>query len=105
MELKIFWTNFATIELKNIYNYYKKVASISIAKKIVKEITNSTLILSQNIEIGQVEELLNDKPQNFRYLVYKNYKIIYWINQKENQIEILDVFDCRQNPIKIVRNK
>ena len=48
MELKIFWTNFATIELKNIYNYYKKTTSISITKKIVKEITCSTLILLQN---------------------------------------------------------
>ena len=40
-----------------------------------------------------------------RYLVYKNYKVIYWINEKENRIEINDVFDTRQNPTKIKRTK
>jgi len=31
--------------------------------------------------------------------------MIYWINKKENRIEITDVFDTRQNPIKIKRTK
>jgi len=39
--------------------------------------------------------------KEFRYIVFKNYKIIYWINIKKNWIEISDVFDTRQNPIKM----
>ncbi len=46
-----------------------------------------------------------DRDQEFRYLLYKNYKIIYWLNIKENRIEINDVFDTLQNPIKIQREK
>jgi hypothetical protein len=55
--------------------------------------------------IGQIEELLIDREQSFRYLVHKNYKIIYWINLIKNRIEIVDVFDTRQNPEKIKDNE
>ncbi len=105
MELKVFWTDFAKIELKNIFNYHKEVASIRIAKKLVNELTNETNNLSYYPEMGQIEELLKDKPQEFRYLVHKNYKIIYWKNSAKNRIEIVDVFDCRQNPVKMKKNK
>jgi len=49
----------------------------------------------------QKELLLVDRTQDFRYLVFKNYKIIYWINNEKQRIEIANVFDCRQNPTKI----
>lgn len=105
MELKIFWTNFAKNELENIYDYHKKVASINVAKRIVKNIAIETKNLSTQPEMGQIEELLKDRPQNFRYLVHTNYKIIYWKNSEKNRVEIVDIFDCRQNPTKIKRNK
>ena len=56
-------------------------------------------------KIGQEEELLEEDPKDFRYLVYKSYKIIYLVNWNENRIEVFDVFDTRQNPIKIKRGK
>lgn len=65
----------------------------------------STLELKNQPEIGQIEELLIDRPQNFRYLVFKNYKIIYWINYPFNRIEIANVFDTRQNPQKLTLEK
>lgn len=70
---------------------------------MVNEIINETLILKYQPQVGQIEELLKSKKEEFRYLVYKNYKIIYWINYKKHQIEIIDVFDIRQNPVKIER--
>jgi len=66
-------------------------------------IAKETLKLKKHPEIGQIEVLLIDRPNGFRYLVFKNYKIIYWINKSKNRIEINDVFDSRQNPIKIKR--
>ncbi|MBY0245243.1 MAG: type II toxin-antitoxin system RelE/ParE family toxin [Sphingobacteriaceae bacterium] len=105
MGLVIFWTNFAKNELKNIYKYHQKFASTSIAKKLVSELAIQTKSLFNLPEIGQIEVLLKSKPQKFRYLIHKNYKIIYWTNIKKNRIEIVNIFDCRQNPIKITRNK
>ena len=105
MDLEIYWTEFAQKELQKIFIYHKELVSLSIATKIVEGIYNSTLVLKNQVEIGQVEELLLSRPQNFRYLVYTNYKIIYWLNRDRNWIEITDVFDTRQNPVKIKRTK
>jgi plasmid stabilization system protein ParE len=103
MELKIYWTDFSKKELQNIFEYYKENASLKVAKSLTIGIAKEILKLKKQPEIGQIEELLVDRPNEFRYLVYKNYKIIYWINKNEKRIEINDVFDSRQNPIKIER--
>ncbi len=105
MDLKIYWTDFSQKELEKIYSLYRIKAGIRTAKKLVEGIYNETLKLKVQPLIGQTEELLKSRKQGFRYLVYKNYKIIYWINDAENRIEISDVFDTRQNPIKIARAK
>ena len=105
MELKVYWTEFSEKELSKIFKYYNRKANYQVAKKIVDGIYNETLKLSTQPEIGQVEELLKNRKQDFRYLVFKNYKIIYWINKDKNWIEINDVFDTRQNPPKIKRTK
>jgi len=105
MELKIFWTNFSLQELERIYEYYREKAGIRIAKKLVDGIYKETLKLKKQPKIGQVEELLKNRKEEFRYLVFKSYKIIYWINYEKKQVEINDVFDTRQNPIKIERKK
>lgn len=66
--------------------------------KIVKE----NMIFSINVKEGEFtldlekynivveEDFLKNKKQEFRYLVYKNYKVIYGINEHKNQIEIND---------------
>jgi len=53
--------------------------------------------------MGQVEELLKDKfKEEFRYLVFRQYKIIYLVNIDEHRVDIVNVFDCRQNPTKMI---
>lgn len=104
MALKIHWTYFAKKELQNIFDYYKENATLKVATKLTEQIVKQTLKLSNQPKIGAKEEYLKNKKQEFRYLVYKNYKIIYWINIEKNRIDISDVFDTRQNPIKLKRN-
>ena len=101
MGLIVYWTQFAEYKLDDIFNYYKTKASIPIARKLVTGIVDKTIGLNKNSYIGQKEELLTDRQQDFRYLVFKSYKIIYWINKSKNRIEIVNVLDCRQNPIKM----
>jgi plasmid stabilization system protein ParE len=80
MELTVYWTRFAEDKLEDIFSYYESEASSKIAHKLIRGIIDRTIRLSTNPFIGQKEELLADRPQDFRYLVYKNYKIIYWID-------------------------
>ena len=107
MELKVKWTDFSKNELKNIFEYYKDKASVAIARKLVTGIVNETLRLKLRPTIGQEEELLKNSDKEFRYIVFKNYKIIYFVNSQLNTIEVVDVFDTRQNPNKniFVRQK
>lgn len=104
MGLEIFWTGFARNELKTIFDYYSAEANPKIARRIVKKIVSSTSKLGRFHELGQIEGALAHRPQQFRYIVRENYKLIYWVNHEESRIEIVDVFDTRQNPLKISRN-
>lgn len=104
MEITVYWTNFSKQELQKIFEYYREKAGYKIAKKLVDGIFSESLKLANHAEIGQAEELLKGRIQNFRYLIFKNYKIIYWFNIEKNWIEIVDVFDTRQNPPKISRS-
>ncbi len=103
MELEVYWTQFAQEKLNDIFDYYEIKASDKVARKLVTGIIDQTIKLGKNPYIGQKEELLLNRPEEFRYLVYKNYKIIYWVNKIKNRIDIVNVFDARQNPEKIER--
>ena len=99
MEIRIEWSELSERQLKDIFDYYSFEISPRIARKIVNRIIDRVSILEGNPLAGPKEELLNDYPEDFRYLVESNYKIIYW--EKGNVITIASVFDCRQNPEKI----
>lgn len=51
---QIIWTYFATLELKNIYLYYKLVANKRVADKIKKSIFLATKKLSKNPLLGHI---------------------------------------------------
>lgn len=103
MELEIFWTQFAEDKLQDIF--YKHTANEKIARKIISEIVDKTIDLDKNPNIGQIEELLLERSQEFRYLVSSNYKIIYYINLESKRIVIANVFDTRKNPEKLKETK
>lgn len=101
MGLAIYWSQFAITKLEEIYSYCRFKAGTTIAQNIVNGILDCTIDLDKNPEIGQVEIALEDEYREFRYLIYTNYKIIYFINRRTDRIVIANVFDTRQNPDKI----
>ena len=76
MELKIYWTDFAKKELQKIFNYYKENASLNVARNLVTGITKEATKLQKQPIIGQREELLEKSIKEYRYFIYKSYKII-----------------------------
>ena len=101
MELEVYWLELAENKLEDIYSYYLIKASKRVAENLVNGIVDSTIGIEKQPEIGQVETSLKHRGQEFRYLVFKNYKIVYWINYDFRRIEIANVFDTRQDPDKI----
>ena len=98
---KILWTDFAINQLRDIFDYHLIKASPNIAQRLVLKIIDATIILENNPKSGRKEVLLKDQHQEFRFVVVKNYKIIYWIDYEFSIINISMVFDTRQNPKKI----
>jgi len=105
MAFKIIWSEFAEIQLDEIYKFYENKAGSNIAKKHLKGIINETNKLIYAPQIGQEEELLRHRKILYRYLIFKNYKVIYSLDLENGLIKIADVFDTRQNPPKIQRSK
>ena len=99
MEIRIEWSDLSERQLKDIFDYYSIEVSPSFARKMINRIIDRVSILESNPFAGPKEELLNEYPEDYRYLVESNYKIIYW--KKDNLITISSVFDCRQNPEKV----
>ena len=97
--MKIIWADFAIEMLLEIYNYYKENASPSIARKIKTEIFTATKQLKKHPDSGQIELNLEKLKEGHRYLVKGNYKIIY--KDVPGGLLITDVFDTRQDPIKL----
>ena len=105
MNFEIIWSDFAESQLDQIFEYYVENASLKIAKNLLQKLLAEPSRIMNNPEMLQIEELLIDRPNEYRYIVYKNYKIIYSIDYKLQLIKIADVLDTRQNPTKIKRTR
>jgi plasmid stabilization system protein ParE len=88
--------------LEEVFDYYKLKANKKIASRIINGIVNQTTTLEKQPEIGQIENILENDEREFRYLVYTNYKILYYINKNTHRVVIASVFDTRQNPEMII---
>lgn len=101
MKYIVVWSSLAESRIDEIYEYYRVNADHHVAIKLIKKLVGSTNRLSKAPKMGTIEPLLINREVEYRFLVYKNYKIIYSVNHLETQVRIADVFDTRQNPIKI----
>jgi len=97
--MRVIWSNFAIERLKEIYIYYRQVAGRKIALKINNQIFKSSKQLINHPKSGQLEESLKKLNEGYRYLVVGNYKLIY--KEVKEGVLITDVFDTRQNPVKM----
>lgn len=101
MQLKIVWSVTAAERLDDIFSYYESEAGEVVAKRIVSKLLSDISYLSKQPFIGQVEPLLNMREIKYRYLLTGNYKTIYSVDEENNWVKIADIFDTRQNPIKM----
>jgi plasmid stabilization system protein ParE len=90
---KIIWSVKAKITFKKILEFYNiRNGSNAYSIRLLSDIEKIISLLPENPELG----LKTDISVNIRYLISGNYKLIYEI--KPETIEILMVWDCRQNP-------
>jgi plasmid stabilization system protein ParE len=75
---------------------YIKLDSLQNAKKVVQEIVTHSKSI-KFVEQYQVDEFLGEP---FRRMIISHYKIVYKV-QSETEIRILQIFDTRQNQLKL----
>jgi plasmid stabilization system protein ParE len=97
--MKVLWSDFSSDILLDIFAYYKENVCYAVAKNIKTNIFKATKQLIKHPFSGQIEESLKHLKEEHRYLVEGNYKIVY--KQVEEGILITDIFDARQDPMKI----
>jgi len=95
------WTQKAENQLDTIFEFIKVENEIS-AYRIYNQILDEVELLTDHPNIAPVEPLLKDFPITHRsLLVNRKYKVVYFI--KGEVIYIVAVFDCRQNPYKLIK--
>ena len=96
------WFIDAASDLNNIYDYYVKLNPRA-AAILYNRIIDDTAVLKINPYIAPFEQSLVDRPEGYRSLVVAKgkYKVVYFI--KNDTVLIVQVFDCRQNPVKLKR--
>lgn len=99
------WSGFSEKQIDAIFDYYTQKATYNVALDIVTKILLAPNVLIDNPKIGQKEHTLQHRLITYHYILALNYKIIYSIDDTEMLIKIADVFDSRQNPNKIDREK
>lgn len=91
---QVVWTKRSRTSLRKIWEFYAE-NDFKIADKIIAEIIST----AENIKFAeqfQVEEFLS---RNHRRAIVRHFKIIYIIT--EDTIQVLQVFDTRQDPKKM----
>lgn len=106
MRYEVIWSEFSEKQIDEIFNYYEqKSKSYQVASKIVTKILLAPDKLIHNPKIGQREFILENRDTQYHYIIESNYKIIYSIDEENRHVKVADIFDTRQDPEKINREK
>ena len=96
--MKLIFSPEAQEDLDNIYHYYAELNEIY-AADLYNDILDEADMLRSFPLMAQTEEF----PEAYRsLLIRRTYKVVYFI--EENCINVVAVFDCRQNPPKMQKN-
>ncbi|WP_288734312.1 type II toxin-antitoxin system RelE/ParE family toxin [uncultured Parabacteroides sp.] len=101
--MQVIWSPDAEEELENIVVYCLITFGKRMALKVYREMKHFDKLLAQNPYMGKYEVLLEKYPQKFRSFVeHEHYKLIYYVNEQKNVIEIVDIWDTRRDPDSLI---
>jgi plasmid stabilization system protein ParE len=97
------WTTNAQLRVREIYSFYEE-KNIQVARNIINAIYEEVLLLQNFPQLAAKEPFLEEYTKTFRSLVIRKlFKVVYYIDEVNDTIVIVTVWDCRQNPNKLKR--
>ena len=98
--MKVIWIPFAQNEVRKTARYINKEFGKESRDQFINEVRSVSRLLGENPYLGKPEPLLADYAKMYRsYVMNHLNKIIYWI--AENQIEVVDFWDVRRDPMTL----
>lgn len=99
--MRIVWTEQAQEDMDKIYAFWQ-LQNPQYAIKLYNSFIDEAERLLSFPQIGHLENLLQHRNENFRSLVIDEHnKLVYTIEGED--IVIHTVWDCRQNPKKLIK--
>jgi len=99
MKLKLLFAPEALEDMETIFQYYvaqNETYAVELYNQIIEEAEQ----LQYFPQMAQKEELLMEYKEEYRSLVVQTkYKLVYFVENET--VNIVAVFDCRQNPEKL----
>ncbi len=98
--MKVFLSKVAETKLLDLTNYLLEEWGIKVRDEFIKRLTE---------KINQIAGYPKSCPQSevftglFKCVVSKQTTIFYRINSEKKEIEIITVFDTRQNPDELIK--
>lgn len=100
--MKIAWTIQAQRRVIEILEYSQQEFGNKATDRLARTIEQKTLQLINNPFRRPVELILaKEKKISCRYLLVNPYKIIYYVDEKEESIYIVTLFHTHQHPSKL----
>ena len=101
--MKIKWSKQAKIVLDEVIQYGELTFGTKATTKLILRIEQCCSLLAIYPRMGNIEPLLCDLDKEYRsWVVHKHYKIIYVIYEAQDEIYIVDLWDTRQEPDKLI---
>ena len=84
--------------LRRIYDYLKGAASRDVAVKVKKGITEAIKSLSTLPYSHEMEHDISDEQLIFRRILKWEYRIIYFVEESEVVVTVVEILHNSQNP-------
>lgn len=94
-EYKINWSDAAKSDLRNIYDFISQ-KSVQGARNVITDIRNAPRTIHFQMQY-QREEFMPE----CRRVIVRQYKVLYTVDENRRLINIVRVFDARQDPKKM----
>ncbi len=102
---KIEWTDDAKLVFKAYVNNARQEFGISTARKWQTERDSIEWRLEHYPVSYPIEEMLVDRSIVYRHchLMHRRFKFIYYYDETEDTVRIVDIWDSRMNPQALIR--
>ena len=97
--MRVSWSTQAAEALRDTTSYVRREFGIIAKQKLLTEVREVIGLLPSNPYIGKIEHLLQNASVVYRsFVINKLNKIVYYVNEETDTIEIAALWDTRREP-------